>query len=128
MVSPLESSTSVLLTLALDAAVLRQQAAAQNIANVNTPGYRPLSVSFESRMSAERQTLERGGKLSLSSSTSDLAYFRPVLMASEKENEAVVLEQQVADLAGITLQHQVLLRAVSKHFALLNSAINDGKR
>jgi flagellar basal-body rod protein FlgB len=128
MVSPLESSTSVLLTLALDAAVLRQQAAAQNIANVSTPGYRPLSVSFESRMSAERQTLARGGKLSLPSSAADLAYFRPVLMASEKENEAVVLEQQVADLAGITLQHQVLLRAVSKHFALLNSAINDGKR
>jgi flagellar basal-body rod protein FlgB len=128
MVSPLESSTSVLLSLALDAAVMRQQAAAQNIANANTPGYRPVSVSFESRMSAERETLARGEKLTLPSSQSALAYYRPTLMTSTVENEAVALDKQVADLAGITLQQQVLLRAVTKHFSLLNLAISEGKR
>ena len=39
----------------LDAASLRHQVIAQNVANVNTPGYHRLDVSFEETLSRELQ-------------------------------------------------------------------------
>lgn len=39
--------TPVLLVKAMDGLALRAQVTAQNIANANTAGYRPLAVSFE---------------------------------------------------------------------------------
>ncbi len=124
MVSPLDSSTSVLLGLALDAAQMRQQAIAQNIANVNTPGYRSLSVRFEEHLASERETLARGGHLNLAA----LNRFQPTLVASNNPAETVALDEQVAQLSGNVLHHQVLLRALNKHFAVMGLAISDGKR
>jgi flagellar basal-body rod protein FlgB len=121
MVSPVTSTE--LLSLALDAALLRQQAIAQNIANANTPGYRPLSVRFDELLVQERQQLLQGGKLSLTS----LAAYTPQLVQSE-EAAPVVLDEQATQLAGNVFHHQVLLRAITKQFALMNLAANDGKR
>jgi flagellar basal-body rod protein FlgB len=39
--------SSVLINKALDGLLARQEAVAQNIANANSPGYRPVRVSFE---------------------------------------------------------------------------------
>lgn len=43
---------SAIITKALDGLSLRSVATAQNIANANSPGYRPLSVSFEQELAA----------------------------------------------------------------------------
>lgn len=124
MVSPVDSTTSVLLGMALDAAQMRQQAIANNIANATTPGYRPMSVRFEEQLASQRETLARGGNVSLAS----LSDFRPALLTSSNPDETVALDDQVAQLSGNVLHHQVLLRALNKHFALMGLAINEGKR
>jgi hypothetical protein len=74
VVSNIDSTTG-LLSMALDAAVLRQQAIAQNIANANTPGYQRISVSFESRLAA----LADGHGQVRAPSLSELAAYRPRL-------------------------------------------------
>jgi flagellar basal-body rod protein FlgB len=43
----MDSNTAILLIKALDGLSVRSAATAQNIANANTPDYRPLRVSFE---------------------------------------------------------------------------------
>jgi len=48
-----------LLSKMLDAAELRHRVIAQNVANVNTPGYRRQEVRFEDALA---QCLERGGQ------------------------------------------------------------------
>lgn len=48
----LDSVTSAALTSALNGLSLRQQAIADNIANVNTPGYHAKRVQFESALAA----------------------------------------------------------------------------
>lgn len=48
----LESVTSVALESALDGLALRQRAVANNIANVNTPGYHAERVSFEDALAS----------------------------------------------------------------------------
>lgn len=116
------ATTTTLLSLALDATTLRQQALAHNIANANTPGFRALSVSFEDRMQSERAAL--------AASREPLhrlpQMVTPLLVQSA--DEGVALDQQVAQLSQNALHHQVLLKALNKHFALLGTAINEGKR
>lgn len=127
MVSLIDSNTSALLSLALDAAGLRQQAIAHNIANANTPGFRPLAVSFEQRLAAEREGLAEGRKVALSS----LADYRPTLEMAEPNalgDSAVALDAEVAKLSENTLHHQVLLKALNRHFSIIGAAINEGKR
>ncbi|OEZ54745.1 MULTISPECIES: flagellar basal body rod protein FlgB [unclassified Duganella] len=124
MVSLIDSSTVGLLSLALDAAGMRQQAIAQNIANVNTPGYRRMGVSFETRLDELKQDVQQGRAPSLAG----LAAFRPQFEAAGAAGEAVTLDTEMASLSENTLHHQALLKALNKHFALIGSAINEGKR
>jgi flagellar basal-body rod protein FlgB len=126
MVSIIDSSTSALLSLALDAAGMRQQAIAHNIANANTPGYQRISVSFESRLEALRDGRGNMGTPSLAS----LADFRPSFeyAAPLEAGSSVSLDQEMAQLSENTLHHQALLKALSKHLSLMSVAINEGKR
>jgi flagellar basal-body rod protein FlgB len=127
MLNLIESNTTAIVSIALDAAAMRQKAFAQNIANANTPDYRALDVSFEDHLSDARAALAQGRQLSLSS----LAGSRPTLetrMADEHGNSGGALDVEVARLAENTLHHQALLKALSRQFALLSYAVNEGKR
>ena len=123
MVSMIDNGTTALLSLALDAATMRQQAIAQNIANANTPGYQRVAVSFEQRLSALRDG--QGGVTP--PSLADLSNYRPVVSYVEGAG-TVALDQEMAALSQNSLHHHALLKAVGKHYALLSSAINEGKR
>jgi flagellar basal-body rod protein FlgB len=126
VVSIIDSNTSALLSLALDAAGMRQQAIAHNIANANTPGYQRISVSFESRLDALRDGRGNMATPSLAS----LADFRPSFQyaAPLEAGSSVALDQEMAQLSENTLHHQALLKALNKHLSLMSIAINEGKR
>ncbi|MBI1890116.1 MAG: flagellar basal body rod protein FlgB [Burkholderiales bacterium] len=127
MISLIESNTTALLSLALDAAGMRQQAIAHNIANANAPGYRPLSVTFEERLVEARNALSNGQKAPLSS----FANYRPTIdfvQPSGIDEAKVSVDTEVAKLSETVLHHQVLLKALNRHFSILNSAISEGKR
>ncbi|WP_426165644.1 flagellar basal body rod protein FlgB [Pseudoduganella sp. R-34] len=126
MVPMIEESTTRLLGMALDAAVMRQQAIAQNIANANTPGYQRIGVSFESRVAG---LMDAAGQVR-APSLSELAAYRPRLetLAPSNANQEVALDMELAQLSQTTLQHQALLKALNKHLSVLGTAINEGKR
>ncbi len=127
MVTLIDPNTSALVSLALDAAGMRQQAISHNIANANTPGYKPLSVSFEEQFSDIRNSIAQGQTPSLSS----LSNYRPVLEFAHngsEADEAVSLDMEVAKLSENTLHHQALLKALNRHFSILSMAITEGKR
>jgi flagellar basal-body rod protein FlgB len=128
----IEGATAVAVGLALDVASLRQQAIAANIANANTPGYRPLRVRFEESLGALRAQLESSGRLDASA----LEGAHPTLErdpasppdAASGTSSAVALDQEVAQLSSNSVQYQVLLRALNRQFAILGAAISEGKR
>lgn len=127
MVSLIDSTTSALLSLALDAASMRHQAIAHNIANANTPGYRPVGVSFEEHMTQARDAVAQGRRVSLS----DLSGYRPVFALADESaagDQAVSLDMEVAKLSENTLHHQALLKALNRHFSIIGTAISEGKR
>ena len=51
MSGPIESITGALLSKSLDASLSIHQVIAHNIANVNSTGFRPLTVNFEQLLS-----------------------------------------------------------------------------
>lgn len=122
MISAIDNMTA-LLSLALDAADMRQQAIAHNIANADTPGYRRASVSFESRMVQMTADLPRGAAPSLT----DLSTLRPVLELADAA-EPVQLDREMTELSETVLHQQALLKALNKQFELIGMAINEGKR
>lgn len=126
MLSIIDSNATALLSLALDAASMRQQAIAHNIANVNSPGHQRVSVSFESRMAALRSPDGQVAQPSLG----DLSNYRPAFEYAQlgSTENAVALDQELAQLSETALHQQALLKALNKHFALIGMAIAEGKR
>lgn len=123
MIEPLFASDNLVLAgKLLDAAVLRQQAIAANIANAETPGYRRLDVapSFETelRASLARDDLPR-----------TLATLQPTLAVDARarnvrpDGNSVELESELLALNRNTIEHDFLSEVVSHNLKQLKTAI-----
>lgn len=123
----LESITTTALSLALDAASLRQQAIAANIANHASEGYVPQKVEFESLLADARSTLEQQGSISSASLEGVQVRMQPMLDANGLPVR-IELDAQMADMAQNAVQYQTLTRALARHFSILSTAASDGKR
>lgn len=122
----IESTTVALVSLALDGSTLRHQAIAHNIANANTPGFRPVAVSFEDKLAEAREALSRDPEHALAA----MDGFRPtmeLLPPNALGDSSVALDMEVAKLSENTMQHEALLKALTRHFSILKTAINEGK-
>ena len=126
MIEGLESITAAALGLALDAASLRQRAIAANIANHATEGYIPQKLNFDAQMQEARRVLDGNGRLDAFALAGVHPQLEPMLDA-QGQPAKVHLDEQVADMAQNSVQYQVLARALNRHFAILSSAVSDGK-
>lgn len=129
MTQGIEGITNAALSLALDAASMRQQAIAANIANADVPDYQPMAVDFESQLESARRNLDDGRALSFG----DLDGVTPRFAADPTLQPAglspkVALDLQMAALAQNGVQFQALTTALNKQFAMLSLAVNDGKK
>jgi flagellar basal-body rod protein FlgB len=125
----LGGATSQLVSVALDAAMARHAAIAANIANADTPNYRPLMARFD-QLVAELQ-----GRVT--DRTQDAAVMRDAEsmqeslrgspLVADPSAPQVELDMQMADLAKNTLQYQALLTAQGKLMSLAETAISEGK-
>jgi flagellar basal-body rod protein FlgB len=122
VIPSVENSTTTLLSLALDAAVMRQQAIAHNIANAGTQGYQRLGVSFEAQFAALAGT-------SLADDAAQLrAHLRPAVVAVGRPGDTVEIDLEVSALSETVVHHHALVKALGKHLALVALAVNEGKR
>jgi flagellar basal-body rod protein FlgB len=130
MIDGIEAITMTSVSLALDAAALRHQTIASNIANANTEGFVPQRVNFDAYVQdARRQLSERGGLDAQSLST--LLNTRPrvePLTTSAGLPAKVQLDVEVADMAQNAVQYQALIKGLSRQMSILSIAASDGKR
>jgi flagellar basal-body rod protein FlgB len=118
-----DSITLQAVTSALDATLLRQQAIATNVANAGTPGYTPVRVEFESRLSEAQEALGQGESL-------DASMLRaPVVVSSFTPNgeQGVRLDQQMSDMVTNSVRYQALVKGLGDEYKLLSAALNEGK-
>jgi len=121
MIWNVDNNVIGLLSLALDAATMRQQAIAHNIANAAMPGFQRIGVSFEERFAA------LGGAAPQMSSV-EAQRFQPSFALQGLPGDTVALDQEMAAMSENTLHHQALLKVLSKQMNLMSIAINEGKR
>jgi flagellar basal-body rod protein FlgB len=122
-------ATSQLVSVALDAAMARHAAIAANIANADTPNYRPLMARFDQLVD------ELQGRVT--DRTQDAALMRDAErmqeslqsqpLVADPTSRQVELDMQMADLAKNTLQYQALLTAQGKLMSISELAISEGK-
>ena len=113
-----DAVTQVLRT-ALDGVSLRQQVTADNIANVDTPGFRATSVDFETslRQATEDGSIERdpSGAVKVETTPTDT----PV----GANGNNVDLRKETLAAVQSQYQYQLLTRAVNDKFTLVRDAL-----
>jgi flagellar basal-body rod protein FlgB len=125
----LGGTTSQLVSVALDAALARHAAIAANIANVDTPNYRPLMARFD-QLVADLQgrvtdRTQDGALMRDAARMQDSLQSTPLV--ADPSAPQVELDMQMADLARNTVQYQALLTAQGKLASLTELAISEGK-
>ena len=127
---------------ALDVRLARQSVLAGNIANADTPGFKPRDLDFAGAMAAVSpgavrtpgpEGAARPGDVSLASA-GQLAPAAPEQFVGEVagaaaglDGNAVDLDRTLAAVAENGLQYGVAARAASKKLAILRYAANDGQ-
>ena len=127
MLGQAEAITVDMVRLALDAASMRHQAIANNIANVNTTAYKPATVNFEQQMDVIRAAMKQGDPIQANMLSGLQPFIERGAPHSEAERSAL-LDIEIANMAQNTVQYEALIKALSKHMSLISSAIAEGKR
>ncbi|MES1194027.1 MAG: flagellar basal body rod protein FlgB [Solirubrobacterales bacterium] len=113
-------TTQIGLERALSGASLRQQAIAQNIANVNTPGYRRQDVDFASALHAAwDQGTRKVESVEASVQTDQSAVMRA-------DGSSVDIDTEAAAQSKNGLQYEAVSAVIKSRTAILRSAIGLG--
>lgn len=112
----LESLTTAALTTALRGLSQRQRAIADNIANVNTPGYLAKRVSFEESLAT---SVARG------TGTADIAV-QQSLEPTRSNGNNVNLDTETLSNIDTVLRYQFAARAVESEFTSARTAMRAG--
>ena len=115
-------AVSQVLASALDGVALRQRVIADNIANVDTPGFRASTVDFETQLKA---AISDGTFLNEPSATgidSVSATTMPTDTPVGANGNNVDLRKETMAAVQSQFQYQILTRAVSERFDLVKTA------
>ena len=98
---------------------LRQKTIANNVANLQTPGYRRLDIKFEQLLA---KALDSHG-------AADLDEIRPLIYQPKQtpvksNGNDVNLEAEVGEMVKNTLRHKLFVRLLNKKYLAMEAAIN----
>jgi flagellar basal-body rod protein FlgB len=110
-------TTQIGLERALAGASLRQQAIAQNIANVNTPGYRRQDVDFQSAL----QSAWDGGEQKVEGVSPAVKTDPSSVMRAD--GSSVDIDSEAAAQAKNGLQYEAITAAMKARTSILRTAI-----
>ncbi|MGE5405824.1 MAG: flagellar basal body rod protein FlgB [Candidatus Saccharibacteria bacterium] len=127
---------------ALEGSALRQKVIANNLANVDTPGYKSLDVSFEDELKKAMSSAP-GSSLQLTNTNprhfqingqpANLDTFKPEVkelkdfsLRNDKNN--VDIDRENANLAKNELYYDSVLRSLNDEFRVLRMAVTEGSK
>ena len=111
-------AVSHVLATALDGVSLRQRVIADNIANVDTPGFRATTVDFETELKAAIV----GGTFTGGTGTGVEATTLPTDTPVGANGNNVDLRKETMAAVQSQFQYQILTRAVNDRFSLVKTA------
>lgn len=135
----LQSTTLAVLEKALEAGTLRQRVIANNVANINTPGFKRSTVVFEEEL---RRSMAGDDRLPLARThPAHLAggglagpleveprVVRETGTALRPDGNNVSLDEEMVDLAMNTFKYQAVSQLASGKIGTLHHVISEGRR
>ncbi len=124
MITGIDKSTNLLEKM-LDVSAIKHKVIANNIANINTPGYKKMDVSFA----------EQVKKLIQDTSTSNFDTLQPkIVISKESTGEAirndgnnVDMDKEVSSMVRNTLSYNIYTQLLAKKMEMVKSAIENSK-
>jgi flagellar basal-body rod protein FlgB len=126
---------------ALDSSSLRQKVIANNVANVNTPGFKRSDVTFEGKLQAalgdeNNLQLTNTDPKHFSTSTAGVSSMQDVnpevatdnSTSTRQDENNVDIDTEMANLAENAITYQTFTKLLGAKFRSLSSAISEGKR
>jgi len=122
---------------ALDALWLRNEVISNNIANVNTPGFKSSSVNFEKLLKDE---IDRKGLKPITTNEKHMKFkgsgintLTPKIVKNRKtsyrnDGNNVDIDREMAQLTKNAMKYNSVVQQLMKEFSILKSAINEGRR
>jgi len=108
-----------LIDAGIKAETLRQRAIANNIANLETPGYRRVDVKFEELLA---RCLRSSEEFDLSEVEAQI--YRPKQTPVKSNGNDVNLEAEIGQMIKNTLRHKAYIRLLSKKYSQIELAIS----
>jgi flagellar basal-body rod protein FlgB len=124
----LKTRTDLVLRGALDGLAARHRAFAQNMANVETPGFQPSDVPFEAELQKLRDELAANPAAVQSARPLALQEQPDDQGADRLDGNGVHPDRQIVRLAENTLTYEAVTQAVRLRGEMLRSAILEGRR
>jgi len=118
------NDNSMLLTQkTLDVSWTRQKAALDNIANVDTPGYKAKYILFEDELRRKLSRLERNSEIREAIKGSRMRFREREEESIRADGNNVNLDVEELEIVRNTFQYQYALRQISDQFTRLRTAI-----
>lgn len=120
---------------ALDAAWLKNEAISNNIANVNTPGYKKSNVSFDEQLAGAASEFQIGSLkkdknfLPIGNDSRDIPapeVTQDTFTSARQDGNNVDIDVEMAELAKNTIKYNALITQISKQFNNIKTAISEG--
>jgi flagellar basal-body rod protein FlgB len=112
------SSIMDFLQAGIQAEGLRQRAIANNVANLETPGYRRIDVKFEELLA---KALDSSGAADLDEL--DAEFYQPGQTPIKSNGNDVNLEAEVGQLVKNALRHKAYVRILNKIYSQIDLAV-----
>ena len=123
-----QGKTETLVRGALDGLAARHKAFVQNVANAETPGYRPGDVQFEDQLRRIADSMDgrfsfgpEGKELDLSETPDNQSSDRP-------DDNGVQIDTQIIRLEENSMIYEAMAQAAAARSEMLRSAINEGRK
>ncbi len=117
------SRTAVLLKDALNYRSMRQDMIASNIANADTPNYKPRDISFEQALIAKKADLLKSDKNQLQMAVTDSKDIKPQSQTSSYKPTLFFRDGQMAGNDGNSVDIDVETTEMSKNSIMYNALI-----
>lgn len=125
------------LTAAVDGNSARYQSVSNNIANVNTPGYKKTTVNFEDELqniisnSNTKVDLKKTNKNHIGKDRQSLEEFEPTLKehketSTRRDGNNVNPDIEMINLAKTSITYNALIEQINRRFNKLQSVITEG--
>jgi flagellar basal-body rod protein FlgB len=114
----MDNISTALVVKALDGLTLRYQATAQNIANANSPGYRPVRVRFEDSL----RSAAAHGLQAIADVKPKVELAPAPRIASEMR-----MDLEIANASQTAMRYGALITLLSREMALARTVLSGGR-